>query len=212
MSSQPTIGVLGSGPMGRGFAELLSRAGYQVTLGTSRPTASALAALPDAVRIGTFREAAAGDVVFIAIVHGATRRLLTDLKSELAGKVLVSCNNAWLAQDYDAAGLSASLTEGSWMASLVPDSTVVRAFTHIDWPYLVPKATDEPGTYAVSYATDDADADAAIRRLITDMGYVPYSLGTLAESADLDVNGALWHFLFTPAQMRATLKGALVHS
>lgn len=210
--SKPTIGVIGSGPMARGFATLLAEAGYDVTLGTRRSGAPELADLPPSVTVGSFRDAADhGDVVFIAIVHSAAKNLLTELADVLAGKTLVSSNNAWLPEDYEAAGLSDELTEGSWMAAIVPSTNVVRAFSHMDWQYLVPKST-HPGTYAVSYAVDDPDSEATVTRLITDMGFVPYRVGTLAESAPLDVDGALWHYLFTPEQMQATLTGTLTYS
>jgi 8-hydroxy-5-deazaflavin:NADPH oxidoreductase len=210
--SRPAIGVIGSGPTGRGFATLLAGAGYDVTLGTRRPDAPELAALPIDVRIGSFREAAErGDVVFIAIVHSATKDLLVELADVLTGKILVSSNNAWIPEDYHVAGLSDSLTEGSWMAAIVPGTRVVRAFSHMDWQYLVTRST-HPGTYAVSYATDDPMSDATIAALIDDMGFKPFRIGTLAESAPLDVDGALWHFLFTPEQMRSTLAGKLTYS
>jgi 8-hydroxy-5-deazaflavin:NADPH oxidoreductase len=211
VSPKPTVGVIGSGPMGRGFAVLLSRAGYDVLLGTSHPDAPALAELPKAVHVGAFRDAAHRDVVFISIAHGATKRVLDDLRDDLAGKTLISSNNAWRPEDYRAAGLSPSITEGSWMAGLVPASHVVRAFSHIDWEYLVPKSS-HPAVYAVSYAADDDASEQTVRELISAMGYVPYRVGTLAESAPLDIGGALWHYLFTPDQMRTTLAGTLTYS
>lgn len=211
MSTKPSVGIIGSGPMGRGFALLLSRAGYDVTLGTSHPDAPTLTELPKALHVGAFRDAARCDVVFISIAHGATRAVLGDLRDDLAGKTLISSNNAWRPDDYRAAGLSPSLTEGSWMAGLVPQSHVVRAFSHMDWEYLIPKSS-EPAVYAVSYATDDDASESTVRQLISAMGYVPYRVGTLAESAPLDVGGALWHYLFTPDQMRATLAGTLTYS
>jgi len=53
------------------------------------------------------------------------------------------------------------------MAALVPGMTIVRAFSHIDWQYLAPKATTEPGIYAA----DDAAADKMVEELIADMDY-----------------------------------------
>ena len=205
MTRPCTVGVLGSGPMGRGFATLLSRAGYEVTLGTRRPEAPELAEVPAAVRISSFPEATAGAVVFIAVAHGAARALLTSLEPGLDGKTLISSNNAWIPADYAAAGLSASLTEGSWMAGFLPGTTVVRAFSHIDQDYLVTKASTEPGRWAVSYATDHITAAATVEDLIRDMGYVPYLIGTLAESAPLDYDGVLSHRLLTPQEMQTLL-------
>jgi predicted dinucleotide-binding enzyme len=205
MTGPRTIGVLGSGPMGRGFATLLCHAGYEVTLGTRRPAARELAGLPPGVRVASFGEAAAGEVVFVAVAHAAARSLLTSLARELAGKTLISSNNAWIAADYASAGLSSSLTEGSWMAGFLPDTSVARAFSHIDQGYLVTKATTEPGKWAVSFATDDIASAATVEDLIRDMGYVPYLIGTLAQSAPLDYEGELSHRLLTPREMQTVL-------
>ncbi len=200
--------MLGSGPMGRGFAILLSRAGYEVTLGTRHPESPELTELSAAVRISSFQEAAASDVGFIAIAHSAVRDLVATVAPRLAGKTLISSNNAWRPADYAAAGLSPSLTEGSWMARLVPATNVARAFSHIDQRYLVAKAISEPGRWAVSYAADDIASAATVEELIRAMGYVPYLIGTLAESAPLDYDGVLSHRLLTPEQMRAVLNHA----
>lgn len=205
MTRPCAIGVLGSGPMGRGFAILLSHAGYEVTLGTRRPQAPELAELPPAVRISSFPEAATGEVVFIAVAHAGARGLLTSLAPRLAGKTLISSNNAWIPADYAAAGLSPSLTEGSWMAGFLPGSSVARAFSHIDQGYLVTKAATEPGRWSVSYATDDIASAATVEDLIRDMGYVPYLIGTLAQSAPLDYDGVLSHRLLTPQEMQTAL-------
>lgn len=200
------IGVLGSGPMGRGFAILLSRAGYDITIGTRHPGTPELADLVHAkVRVSTFRDAAASDIVFLAVVHGAAKELVSSLETELTGKILVSCINAWRPEDYASAGLSSSLTEGSWMAGLIPKTIVVRAFSHINQQYLVPKAITEPGKWAVSYATDDVTSAAAVEDLIRTMGYVPYLVGTLADSAALDYGDALSDLLLTPDEMWAIL-------
>jgi predicted dinucleotide-binding enzyme len=201
----PSIGVLGSGPVGRGIATLLARASYNVTLGTRHPEAEGLSELPSSVTIAGFRDAAEADIVFLAVLHSASRELVTSLKSRLAGKILVDADNASIREHYPAAGLSDSVTEGSWMASLLPDTFVVRAFSHIDWNLLVPRALNEPGRWAVGYASDDADVDETTEMLIRDTGYVPVKVGSLAESAPIDPGGVLWPRLLSPAKMRALL-------
>jgi len=201
----PSIGVLGSGPVGRGLATLLDRAGYTVTLGTRHSDAPVLSELPPTVTVGGFREAARADVVFLAVIHSASRKLVKSLERQLIGKILVDADNAWIRQHYAAAGLSDSLTEGSWMANLLPDTSVVRAFSHIDWNLLVTRAIEQPGTWAVGYASDDARADQTVQVLIRDMGYVPVRVGSLADSAPIDPGGALWPKLVSPHTMRAML-------
>ncbi len=202
----PSVGVIGSGPVGTGIATLLARAGYQVTLGTRDPAAKRLPRLPAQATVGTLDDAAAGEVTFIAIVHGAAEGVVTRLAGRLAGKVLIDTMNAFIKADYVAAGLSGQLTEGSWLARLLPQTAVARAFSHIDWNLLVPRATRQPGAWAAGYAADDQATSETTARLIRDTGYVPVRVGTLSESAPLDVGGALYGRMFTPADMRAALR------
>ena len=106
-----SVGVIGSGPVGRGIATLLDRAGYTVTLGTGHPRARTLSDLPSEVTVGSFADAARADSVFVAVAHGAAVEVLAPLKSDLTGKVVIDTMNAWIAQDYHAAGLSDTLTK-----------------------------------------------------------------------------------------------------
>jgi 8-hydroxy-5-deazaflavin:NADPH oxidoreductase len=201
----PSVGIVGSGPVGTGIAVLLASAKYRVTLGTRNPAAKKFPRLPAEVRVGTFEDAAAAPTVFIALVHGAAADVVARLKDQLAGKVLIDTMNAWIRRDYVAAGLSDHLTEGSWLAGLLPGTAVTRAFSHIDRDRLVPAALSEPGVWAAGYAADDESASETTASLIRDMGYVPVLVGPLAESAPLDVGGILFPRMLTPRDMRALL-------
>lgn len=207
-SSLPSIGVLGSGPVGQGIAELLSRADYPVSLGTRSPDSAKLDRLPLQVRRTTFAQAAQADCVFLAVLHSASRDLITSLEDDLKGKLLVDTDNAWLPGHAQAAGLNGSLTEGSWLAQLLPEVRVTRAFSHIDWDKLVPAATHQPDTWAVGYAADDPQAATQLETLIRAMRYLPYRVGGLAESAAVDVGGILWPGMYTPVDMHALLTAA----
>jgi predicted dinucleotide-binding enzyme len=202
------VGIIGSGPVGTGIATLLARADYQVTLGTRNPAVKKLPRLPAGVRVGTFEDAASAPVIFIAVVHGAAVNVVVQLKEQLTGKVLIDTMNAWIHADYVAAGLSDQLTEGSWLAGLLPATAVTRAFSHIERDCLVPTATREPGVWAAAYAADDEAAFEMTARLIRDMGYVPVLVGTLAESAPLDTGGILFPRLLLPGDMKALLDSA----
>ena len=104
-----------------------------------------------------------------------------------------------------AAGLHSGLTEGTWMARIVPDSTVARAFSHIDWDLLVPYAT---GGWAAGYAIDGDSV--FLTRLIEDIGYGPVRVGSLAESGSVDPGGRFWSRTLTADAMRAEL-ASLTH-
>lgn len=198
------VGVLGSGPVGRGIATLAAGAGYRVRLGTRRPRATTLSELPRSIMIGSFEQAAACDVVFLAVVHRASRDLVTSLETNLEGKVMIDADNAWLPGDREAAGLSATLTEGRWMSELLPRTRIVRAFSHIDWDLLVPGGSKAPGRYVAPYTADDVEAGLSIEPLVFDMGYVPVRIGDLDDPA-LDIGGSLWPGRFTLEQMMRAL-------
>lgn len=205
MTDEFSVGVLGSGPVGRGIATLAATAGYRVGLGTRRPAASTLLDLPASVTIASFEEAAVSDVVFLAVVHRASRDLVTGLQPLLSGKTLIDADNAWLPGDREAAGLSSELTEGRWMSQLLPQTRVVRAFSHVDYDLLVPSAIETRSRYAAPYTTDSDEVGADIEPLVFDMGYVPMRIGDLDESA-LDIGGVLWPGRFTPDEVRSILR------
>jgi predicted dinucleotide-binding enzyme len=196
------IGVIGSGPVGRGIATLLQRAGDDVLLATRRTQAPELRELPAAVAIGSAQDAAARGVVVLAILHSAARELLAKLEPSLGGKIVIDTMNPWLPRAREVAGMRSGETEGTWLARRLPRSHVVRAFSHIDWDLLVPGAT---GEWAAGYAADDRAVSATAEALIARMGYTPVRVGDLAGSAALDPGGRFFGRMLTPADMLAAV-------
>lgn len=201
--SLPTIGVLGAGPVGLGLAALLQDAGYAVTVGTRRPERSRPS--PFASDLKPYEVAARMDVVVLAVVHNASKPLVAALEDTLAGKVVIDTDNAWIPAHRAAAGLSSTLTEGTWMSRLLPRSRVVRAFSHIDADKLVPFATAEPGVWAAAFAAEDREAAALTADLIHATGYAPVFLGALADSASIDPGGVLWSRMARPRDVARLL-------
>lgn len=92
------------------------------------------------------------------------------------------------------------LTEGQWIKQVLPESTIVRAFSHIQDELLVSRAQKNPGIWAAAYATDAIGARPQIEQLIGATGYAPVFVGTLAQSAMLDPGGAAFLRLLTKAE------------
>lgn len=101
--------------------------------------------------------------------------------------------------------LGDSLTEGSYLAKLLPNSTVVHAFSHIMEELLVSRGTHQPGLFAVAIAGDDRDAKSIVSRLVLDTGFVPVDIGELKESAPLDPGGFLFPHVYTPSDMKRVI-------
>jgi NADPH-dependent F420 reductase len=130
------VGVLGgTGEQGRGLAYRLAQAGQSVVIGSrSAERAEAAAAELGAGVRGADNATCArdSDVVIVAVPYEGHRDLLTDLKAELAGKIVVDCVNP---MGFDKQGAYAlPVEEGSaaqQAASILTDSTVTAAFHHL---------------------------------------------------------------------------------
>lgn len=131
-----TIGVLsGTGPQGRGLAYRWARAGLEVQLGSR--SADRASAVADEVGSGVIggdnaAVARASDLVVVAVPWEGHRALLSGLRDELAGKVVVNCVNPL---GFDAQGPYAlPVPEGSaaeQARELLPESRVTAAFHHL---------------------------------------------------------------------------------
>ena len=131
-----TVAVLGgTGPQGRGLVRRFAAAGVPVVIGSrsaDRAADTAAELLGEVSGTDNAGAAAAGDVVVVAVPWDGHGELLTSLKAELAGKVVVDCVNPL---GFDKQGAYAlEVEEGSaaqQAQSILSDSTVVGAFHHV---------------------------------------------------------------------------------
>jgi 8-hydroxy-5-deazaflavin:NADPH oxidoreductase len=99
-------------------------------------------------------------------------------------------------------------TSGTVTAELFPKSSVARAFSHQLAETLWLRGRREPGRWGIGYAADDNDTAWITAEIITQTGFAPIRVGTLAHSAPIDPGGRLFPGLlglFSPQGMRTTL-------
>jgi 8-hydroxy-5-deazaflavin:NADPH oxidoreductase len=152
-----TIGILGgTGPQGRGLARRLARAGHSVVIGSrsverARLTAesyeSGESAAGGEVRGGGNGEAAAADLVIVAVPYEGHAELLGSLTEDLKGKVVIDCVNPI---GFDAQGpFPLKVPAGSAAEEaqqILAESTVIAAFHHVSAVQLDDPAIDQvPG-------------------------------------------------------------------
>ena len=150
-----TIGILGgTSPAGRGVAIRLANAGYDVVLGSrdlSRAQEVAGSLSPRGIISGATNEGAAlNDIVMVATPWDSAVATVRPLKSQLAGKTVVSMVNALAREGRELVPLLPS--RGSMAAQIafaLPESRIVGAFHHL------PAATMED-------QDSDLDADVVI--------------------------------------------------
>jgi NADPH-dependent F420 reductase len=164
-----TVGVLGgTGPQGKGLALRWARAGIKVIIGSrSAERAEAAAAeLGEGVSgLDNQGTAANADVVLVAVPWEGHGDLLTSLKAELAGKIVIDCVNPL---GFDKQGpFALPVEEGSaaqQASALLPDSRVTAAFHHVSAVHLVDLSIPELDT-DVLVLGDDREATDLVRAL-----------------------------------------------
>jgi len=185
-----TIGFIGSGHIGSTVARLAVDAGHDVVLSNSRGPETLQELVDDLgphARAGTTEEAAAGDLVVLTI---PLKSVGTVPAESLRGKVVIDTSNYYPQRDGQIAALDAgSTTTSELVQSMLPDSTVVKAFNNINYRHLgsLQRAAGSPERSALPIAGDDADAKARVSAFLDSIGYDAYDTGSLADSWRFDV-------------------------
>lgn len=192
------IGILGAGRMGQGVAALLARAGHEVLVGSRTPSGASIPSVELTEVI------ARSELIVIALPHNAIEPNLGLLLAITPGTVLIDLANGVRVED---GRLRSTLEQphGRWLADLLPQVRVARAFTHVQDELLVSRATRQPNTWAMAVAADDADALRIVQDLVRDAGYVPVPVGNLDQSAVLDPGGPIFANLYLPNDMQDIL-------
>ncbi len=180
-----TIGLIGAGNVGSQLARLAVANGYDVVLSNSRgpETLQGLVGeLGEHARAATPAEAAAaGDLVIVSVPLREIHSLPFD---ELAGKIVIDTSNYYPQRDGEIGVLEDETTTVSEMLqALLPNSHVVKAFSHINAGDLTsdPEPADSPTRRAITVAGDDPSARDRVAALINDFGFDAVDLGMLEE-------------------------------
>jgi predicted dinucleotide-binding enzyme len=135
------------------------------------------------VRAGTREEAAAQDIVLVAVNWSKIQGALTGLP-DFAGRIVIDANNSIEAPSYqafDLQGRSSSEVFAQW----VPGARVVKAFNHLQARWLEADPQLEGGRRVLFFSGDDAGAKAQVAELIQGLGFSGVDLGTLEVGARL---------------------------
>ncbi len=185
-AGQPSIGIIGAGAIGSAIAGLLGRHGIAATLSNSRGPASlaeTVAAIGPSISAGTREQAAAKDIVFVAVNWSKLPAALSGLP-DFAGRIVIDANNPIEAPLFKPAELNGR-TSSAIVAGMVPGARVIKAFNHLLASLLASDPRDEGGRRVLFYAGDDPEAKAEVGALIDRLGYFGIDLGPLAVGAPL---------------------------
>lgn len=202
------IGIIGAGHIGGTLAALWVQAGHEVLISSRhpdelRPLAQSLG--PRA-HVGTPREAALfGPVVLISVPYGALPQVGRDLRTELAGKIVLDTGNPYPQRDGPMALEARKKGTGVASAEFLPGVRLVRAFNAINSGDLKSQAHRSGEPVAIPLAGDDPEALKVAQRLVRDAGFEPVVVGPLSRAREFDVGTDVYTRLMTAAQLRAAL-------
>jgi predicted dinucleotide-binding enzyme len=202
------IGIIGTGHIGGALATLWVQAGHEVLISSRHPDElKALAAsLGPTAHVGTPREAALfGEVVLVSVPYKALPQIGQDLKSELAGKIVLDTCNPYPERDGPMAVEVRARGTGVASPRFLPGVRLVRAFNAIGYRDLAREAHRSGEPVAIPLAGDDPQALAVAEQLVRDAGFAPVVVGGLNRAREFDVGTMPYTRLLTAPQLRQAL-------
>jgi len=180
------IAILGSGVVGKALATGYAKHGHEVRIGTRQAELEGFdVALPGDV-------AAWGDVVVLAVKGEASVDVITGVKDEVAGKVVIDTTNP-LAHSAAGPALFVGWSDslGEQVQRAVPEARVVKAYNIVGNTLMVdPQLPGGPPTMLI--AGDDDAAKASVADLLTSTGWEVSDLGGIEASRHLEAICMAW--------------------
>ncbi len=175
------IGIIGAGGIGAAFAAQVAKAGYEVIVSNSRGPESLsdlVSKLGRKARAGTREEAAAADIVVLAVQWQQVRGALAGLPA-WNGRVLVDATNPIEQPGFRVADLGGR-TSSEVVSSLAPGARVVKAANTLPPSLLGADPKVNGGRRVLFVSGDDAEAKSEIAEVLGKVGFATVDLGSLA--------------------------------
>lgn len=183
------IAILGTGMVGRAHATRLAELGHEVVIGTKDVEATLAKNETDAmgneplgewckenegIELVNFSEAATyGDIIYNALKGEIASAVLSSLKKELVGKVLVDISNPL---DFSK-GMPPTLivcntdSLGEQIQAILPDTKVVKVFNTVNASLQVNPMQLAGGDHHLFVSGNDAEAKATVTKIAESYGW-----------------------------------------
>jgi predicted dinucleotide-binding enzyme len=179
-----SVGIIGAGRIGQAMAQTALRAGRRVVIANRRgpkSLTSVVEALGDGVSAGTVQDAAAADVVVLAVMWPQVPQAVEGLAWE--GRIVIDPTN-----DFDPSDLDGR-TSSELVADLVTPARVVKAANTFAADVLAADPRQAGGNRVMFVSGDDVDAKAQVGGLFEAAGFFVIDLGGLRVAGEIQQFG-----------------------
>jgi 8-hydroxy-5-deazaflavin:NADPH oxidoreductase len=178
------VGIIGAGRIGQVMTRIALRAGRQVVIANSRgpdSLAQLVQELGGEVSAGTVEDAAAADIVVVAVMWSDVPQAVEGL--EWGGRIVIDPTN-----DFDPTDLGGR-TSSEIVADLVAPARVVKAGNTFGAAVLGSDPHQAGGQRVIFVSGDDAEAKSEVVALFEDAGFFVVDLGGLREGGQMQQVG-----------------------
>lgn len=193
------IGIIGSGDVAQSLSEGLLAAGHTVMIGTRDPKRKSLLAWnkkqKKKVEFGNTTQAAAyGELAILAVAWHAADDVLSLVRPELSGKVVIDVTNPIVFNDDDSPTLLVghTMSGGEIVQQSLPDSHVVKTLNYISHANMV-FPNYQNGLPIMFVCGNNDSAKRQVRDLLEDIGWKDMlNIGPIEKSRLLESLSLLW--------------------
>jgi 8-hydroxy-5-deazaflavin:NADPH oxidoreductase len=184
-----SVGVIGSGAVGRAVATRALSARIPVVIGNSRGPSTLkelVCELGEGASAGTVAQAADADLVVVAIPFVKVPELVDEVP-DWSGRVVVDATNQFAQYEPTYSGFVdlGDETGSEWVARHLSGATVIKAFNAMYAEYIMADPRHHDGHQVLFFAGDDDAVNAQFAAFSEALGFAPVLVGGLREGGRL---------------------------
>ena len=187
------ISIIGTGNIGTALGSRWCEMGHKIIFGSRKSGNEGVKNLikqcKDVTITSQENAALKSEIIVLAVPWSGVEQTLKNL-GPVDGKIIIDCTNP-LQQDLSLINIKGGVSGGEYIASLVPDARVVKAFNTTGAANMLnPEFGIEQATMFI--CGNDMNAKKTVKLLAVELGFEVIDAGSIIETKSLEYMAALW--------------------